>query len=293
MPKLRKAAYRIAHFDDLHLNSHDGEFRHAIAMVDDAIQNGADHFVFSGDILDAADADVLNAFVGELRARNLADAEAVTMVPGNHDVFPLRWPPKISDVWRTMTRTAHSNFERFAGVTAWSRRGNGADELFSNEPYPFTKLLRDDVVMVGLDTTVIDRKLPASWAVGELSEEDVNAAEKFFREHRNAVHRIVVMHYYPFADFKNASRMFNMKFVEPDPATVRNWLGWADATLVLCGHIHDNRDKQAADGFRVICTDSVSTYTSKGDDYEWRGYRLIEQHTTGRVTVSNQFVEAP
>lgn len=296
MPIPRKAAYRIAHFGDLHLESHKGKFRdegefpHAIAMVDHAIQNGADHFVFSGDILDAADADVLNAFVGELLARKLADADAVTVVPGNHDVFPLGWPLQVSDLWRTITRTAHSNFEHFAQATAWSRRGKMAGELFSNAPYPFAKSLRDDVVLVGLDTTINDKNLPTSWATGELSEEDADAAKEFFRQHRKAVHRIVVMHHYPFADFKDVNPMINMKFVKPDPATVRNWLGRTDATLVLCGHIHDNRDKQAAEGFRVICTDSVNPYIRKGDDHELRCYRLIELHTTGGVTVSDQFV---
>src|SRR6266853_2250356 len=66
MAKPRKIGYRIAHFGDLHLGSLHGDVRHALAMVDDAVQNGADHLVFSGDILDDADAGVLKCFVREL-----------------------------------------------------------------------------------------------------------------------------------------------------------------------------------------------------------------------------------
>ena len=291
MAKPRKLGYRIAHFGDLHLGSPHGDVRHAVAMVDDAVQNGADHLVFSGDILDDADARVLKGFVRELRARNLAHAAALTVVPGNHDIFPICWPPTLRSFARTIGRTAQSNFDRFARLTAWSRRGDAADELFANAPYPFAKSLNDDVAVVGLDTTVRENRRPTSWAAGELPEEDIDAVAAFFRKRRNAVHRIVVMHHYPFADFENAHPWVNMKFEDPDAATVRNWLGWANATLVLCGHIHHNRDRRSADGFRVICTDSVSTYTDGERDHEGLCYRLIELHATGRASVTDQVVE--
>jgi 3',5'-cyclic AMP phosphodiesterase CpdA len=292
MAKHRKTGYCIAHFGDLHLRSPHGDFRNALAMLDDAVQNGADHLVFSGDILDDADAGVLKSFVRELRARNLAHAAAVTVVPGNHDIFPTCWPPTWRSFARTIFRTAQLNFERFARLTAWSRHGVAADELFANAAYPFAKSLSNDVVIVGLDTTINENRRPTSWAAGELAEEDINVVEKFFQKRRNAVHRIVVMHHYPFADFKNVHPWVNMKFEEPDAATVRNWLGWANATLVLCGHIHNNRDRRSADGFRVICTDSVSTYADGKRHHEGLCYRLIELHATGRVSVTDQVVEA-
>ncbi len=290
MAKPRKTGYRLAHFGDLHLRSQDGDLRHALAMVDDAVQNGADHLVFSGDILDDADAGVLKSFVRELRARNLAHAAALTVVPGNHDIFPTCWPPTWRSLARTIFGTAQSNFDRFARLTAWSRRGVAADELFANAPYPFAKSLSNDVAMVGLDTTINENWRPTSWAAGELPEEDINEVKGFFQKRRNVVHRIVVMHHYPFADFQNVDPRVNMKFEVPDAATVRNWLGWANATLVLCGHIHDNRDRRSADGFRVICTDSVSTYADRKREHEWLSYRLIRLHTKGQVSVTDRFV---
>jgi 3',5'-cyclic AMP phosphodiesterase CpdA len=291
MAKSRTIGYRIAHFGDLHLASRDAEFCDALALVDDAVQNGADHLFFSGDILDDADPDLLKSFVRGLRKRNLDNSAMLTVVPGNHDLYPLGWPPTLTDVLRTLGMTAQSNFERFARLTVWSRNGDEADELLPGEEYPFAKVLRDDVVVVGLDSTICDTKLPTNWAAGELSEDAVDAARGFFNEHQNAIHRIVVMHHYPFDDFENACNLFNMHFEKPSARTVRKWLSGTNATLVLCGHIHDNRDRWSANDFRVICTDSANSYTDE-EDREGRCYRLIDLHADGHVTVTDQIVES-
>ena len=289
MAPTRKRAFRIAHFGDLHLVNLNDVFDKVVAMLDDAVRSKADHFIFSGDILDAADPEVLGAFVEELRVRGLTDSSTLTVVPGNHDVFPLSWPPTFKSILRTIGKTAHNNYEEFARLTACARSGKEAHQVFSNKPYPFVKNLSDDVVLAGMDTTVNDRSLPISWAAGELPAEDVDEVKVFFDKNRDALHRIVVMHHYPFADFENG--LVNMNFAEPDPATVRNWLGWANATLVLCGHIHGNRDRQAADGFRVVCTDSVNTYIHSEKYHEGLCYRLIELHPKGRVTVTDRVVK--
>ncbi len=92
-------------------------------------------------------------------------------------------------------------------------------------------------------------------------------------------------------------RSLQPAFVQTFPKIIRppksdRLLGWTNATLVLCGHIHDNRDRRSADGFRVICTDSVSTYADGKRHHEGLCYRLIELHATGRVSVTDQVVEA-
>src|SRR5436190_1703248 len=96
--KMRRTPYRIAHFGDLHLGDFDAEFEWTLDMVDDAFERGANHVVFTGDIVDAAEVDVIEGLVRELDKRGHGPRQ-ISLVPGNHDIYPLSWPLKLR--WAT------------------------------------------------------------------------------------------------------------------------------------------------------------------------------------------------
>ncbi len=295
----RRKVFRIAHLTDLHLGIKEGDWADALLLVDDALEQGADHVVFSGDLLEAASGDCLRALVRQLRVRGLCDASKTTIVPGNHDVFPWSiemFPWSIEKKWPGLDFLIPTrNFRTFGRLTSWSRRGEEAEPLFRNAAYPFGKRIAPGVDLVGLDTTAQEARNPLDTAWGRMDEEDADAAQTFFAR-RKSVHRVVVMHHYPFDDFSNvtfamkgvAIKEFQMRFTEPDAATVRNWLGRAGATVVLCGHIHDYRNKETKEGVRVVCSNS-----SKSEGEDARCYSMVDLHADGRVGVKQRSLMMP
>lgn len=293
-------AFRIAHFGDLHLEGVDEEFEWVLGMVDDAKERGADHVVFTGDIVDSAELDVVVALLRALRGRGLG-ADEISIVPGNHDIYPLAWKSGFEDetvgegLWRRCTNAvsalpgvlrhvrgeAGANFRRFSRMVD---RLNGRDaRLFHNIAVPYGKRLSDDVVLAGLDTTCGSDSAVNEIATGQLPGDDLDAVKDYFDDHADARHRIVLMHHYPFDDFASDWEHVPMHFVAPNARTVRSWLGWAGATTVLCGHIHEERRRRAREGFEVITSDS--TYYERVSGRSGRAYTLLTLHASGRVAV--------
>jgi len=165
----------------MHLENTAADLRTVLAIVDDAIKNRAKHLVFSGDVLHAANLEFLETFLLKLRDRNFSSTSNLTIVPGNHDIYPLSWPPRIGQLLRIPGKTAQRNFERFVQLTAKARLGRASKELFPNAPYPFVKVLSDEVVVVGLDTTRNNKWAPLSWAAGELPQETMAVVKKYYR----------------------------------------------------------------------------------------------------------------
>lgn len=269
--------YVIAQFSDFHLKDKgDADFKRAVAMVDDAIGQGADHLVFCGDLVESQQMDVVRAFMRELRARNYCSPKKLTIVPGNHDLFPgrvLQIP--------TLVGRAYAQFSR---LTREARSGQPGT-LFSNKPYPFGKVLTRDIVLAGLDTTRQGfRKL--FLASGQLDEEDVDAVKEFFDEHPQAKHRVIVMHHYPYdVDFQYGR--WPMNFRDPDAATVRKWLARTGATLVLCGHLHYQQKRQLPGGACLVCNgDSGGEGGNEcPDGSSLRSYSLIKLSRRRKSTV--------
>jgi 3',5'-cyclic AMP phosphodiesterase CpdA len=254
---MRPRTFRIAHFGDLHLDDFDEEYDWVLHMVERARDEGADHLVFTGDIVDEAQVHVVEALLDDLARQGFGKGRA-SFVPGNHDIYPLGHPPSPAGVWRALARRSQRNWER---LCALSERHHGGS--LTRNGIPWLRRLTPGVVIVGLDSTrssddSLRTRLPTSWAEGHLEEEQVDLAGESLGRHADATHRVVLMHHYPFDDFPSASDWVPMHFAEPTAATVRNWLEWMGATTVLCGHIHGFRDRRTARGVRVLCTDSTA-----------------------------------
>lgn len=265
----------IAHFSDLHLTDKGKRYKRALRLVDDAADLGAEHLVFTGDLVDVANIGLLKAFVKDLGRRGHGTGKTASIVPGNHEIYPLVWPPVVPPNPLNGPQNNHNNFYKVIKPT---RKGEGCGRLFKKHPLPFKKVLSKDVVLAGLDTTSSSAN-PAKWVLGEMDRCDIMAVRDFFREHGSAAHRILLMHHYPRSDFSDPLPWpFDMEFDNPQAGKVR-WIKKSGATLVLCGHIHRNRQRKIGPNCRLVCASSSG-----------RTYQLIELRDDGDVTVEKRRV---
>lgn len=278
-----RSSYRIAHFGDLHLEERDEEFDWILYMVEDAFERGAHHVVFTGDIVDAADVDIIEDLMDELEGLGCGPRD-FSLVPGNHDIYPLSWPLTLDGVWRAANRQSQENWERVLELIDRNMDGIRSGALLDDETLPYSKHLAPGVVLIGLDSTRSDSTDPTDWAAGELDENAVAAAADHVASLGNVVHCVVAMHHYPLNDFENVSEHFPLEFQEPDAGTVRGWLRQVGATSVLCGHIHEDRERRIAGGVRVFATDSNIYDVDEDEGITARSYRLVTLHPKGGVT---------
>jgi 3',5'-cyclic AMP phosphodiesterase CpdA len=285
-----QAPYRIAHFGDLHLEDVDEEYEWVLDMVARARGEGADHLLFTGDIVDVARVDIIENLLDDLEDRGLGP-EAVSFVPGNHDVYPLSAAFSMNSLGgavRTLGRQSRKNWDTLCRLSARMHGSGRAARLLTDEGFPWSKRLAPGVVLVGLDSTRSDTMNPLRWAEGRLDEHDVDAAAEHLEALGDVTHRIIAMHHYPLNDFESLTEWVPMHFAEPDAATARNWLEWMGATSVLCGHIHDDRERRIRGGIKVFATDSNS-YEFGDDELTGRSFRLLTYGPGGRV--SSRIVE--
>ncbi len=269
----------IAHFSDLHLQALDEEYDWVLSMVDDAAERGADHLVITGDLVDAAQLRVAESLIKDISERGYGSGSKLSIVPGNHDIFPVTFPPSLSIPHGFRPQ---KNFEWFCEATKPSRRGRSCRQLFRGHPYPFGKELSRKVVLAGLDTTRSETANLLKWASGEMDGNDIDAIGEFFDEHPNAVHKILLLHHYPFRDFDHYSFAPEMEFVDPEPTVARNWIRWTGATLILCGHIHAfGRWKVLSRDCYLNCADSDINHYEDGTT--GRTYTLITLDDDGGV----------
>ena len=307
--------YKIAHISDTHLSDVDKRLDIVLDLVSHAIDHGADHLAFTGDILDQAGTHhyVLDELLDQLDSLGYGGADRLSFVPGDHDVYPLKWDEdhaEIGSAWgqlagitssmawnvpaggfigkhlgklyglkgsvRAASRKAQSDYVSLCERTEVTRRGG---EIYSDEAFPFAKRPGNHVVVAGFDTTR-NTVLPHLWAQGELLESEVDDVEETIREdHPSAKHVVVLMHHYPFDDFEN--EIVDLRFGVPSSDVVRYWLNWMGATVVLCGHIHEDRSRKAGKKTQVISTASHVEYE---DGSELWGYTMVGLSGRGGIT---------
>lgn len=273
--------YRIAHLSDFHLLGFDADFDRAVAMISQA-QEEADHVVIAGDIVDCAKASILREFQASLEELGLRQAAKVTIVPGNHDIFPVTKKPPFVRPGRPT-----KNWEYFCDLFASSRRGRGSRALVRGEPFPVGKILNENVVLAAIDSTRNGCYDPRMWASGELPDHHIDAVADFFTAHAKARHKVVVMHHCPWRALEEAEHKdFPMGMAEPDADTAVNWLQWAGATLVLCGHYHAAVERKSlGGGLTGFCAGTAGGADDENDD---RLFHILELGDDGKVRIKKR-----
>ncbi len=271
--------FRIAHFSDFHLTRLNNDFQRAFALIDDAISQDVDHLVVTGDIVESGQMGVVGSFFAALKQRRWASARRLTIIPENHDIFPasVRAIPSLS--------RPTQNFNRFAEITRPAMTRAGVRRLLRGQPYPFAKILNEDVVLVGMDTTRNGQYNPLRWAEGELSEEARNTVTEFFDKHSKAKYRIVAMHHHP-TEENCVHGWIGQNFTTPPAEEIEAWLTECGATLVLCGHIHTEggieKQKLGKSGHALRCGASGGVDESAAKEDRAHIYHLIDLLVDGK-----------
>lgn len=277
--------YRIAHFSDFHLTGLELEYFRALAMIHHAIEiRGVDHLVICGDIVDSSKIEVYSSFIDSLAAWGWASPERLTVVPGNHDVF--------SNLARIREQKGpQARFEKLCAITQRTRHSTliaDGDPVYG---FPFGKELTPDVVLCGLDSTITNAGMLLSikGAGGELSQTHRDACSAFFSKHKQARHRILVMHHCPIDLEFSWGGIIEQNFVDPPVDVVQSWIKTAKATLVLCGHVHENESYRIGRNCRVLVSgNSGGCETNRSE----RSYSLIGLPTNAAARCSTQTLNA-
>jgi 3',5'-cyclic-AMP phosphodiesterase len=144
---------RIAHLSDLHLCSRfkRENISKTSKLIRYALNNGAEHFVVTGDISDNANSTDFNAFRNILKKFGLFSSDKTTIVVGNHDIFG--GPQAAADLIKFPRKCINTDYNRKVYNFV-----NHFKELFENTYrqtdevfFPFVKVL-DKVVLIGLNT---------------------------------------------------------------------------------------------------------------------------------------------
>jgi 3',5'-cyclic AMP phosphodiesterase CpdA len=274
--------YRLAHFSDFHLIDTNVDFDRSLDLIDDAIERHADHLVISGDLVESGQMDVVAAFISALSRKGWGDESRLTLIPGNHDIFPFSKRMILPPI-----RRPTAIFQHFVTLTSSLRSGARTKELLKDEPYPFGKVLNKAVVLVGMDTTRNGKFNPCCWAEGELSKSHMKAAKVFLTSHTKAKHRIVAMHHHPWDENFYGGNLIEQNFTTPPPEEVEAWLRGCGATLVLCGHVHQASSIEIR-RFGKKCQVLRSGTAGGVDDEDQNGnklrvYHLIDLKSDGKI----------
>jgi DNA repair exonuclease SbcCD nuclease subunit len=241
-----------------------------------------DHLVITGDLVESGQMNVVEAFLSALKERSWSSADRLTLIPGNHDIFPasIRVVPPL--------RRPTGNFDTFVKLTRGSRIGVGGTKLVRGEPFPFGKMLKKDVALVGMDTTRNGQYNPRRWAEGELQAHHCKAVEEFFAEHPKAKHRVVAMHHHPWREEFEVG-WIEQNFTTPPPEEVEAWLRDSGATLVLCGHVHQENgieERRLGKKCRVLRAGTAGGVNDEdGEGDKLRVYHLVDLEANGRVRI--------
>jgi len=144
---------KIAHLSDLHIcqKARPKNLEKTRLLIDHALQQHADHFVFTGDIVHLAEKEDFIAFRNLLDEFNLLDSSKTTLVIGNHDIFGgvyiaediLTFPQKCEtvDYHKKLIEFKNYFFETFENTYF----------PVSHTPYPFAKII-GNVVLIGMNS---------------------------------------------------------------------------------------------------------------------------------------------
>ncbi|HZZ85368.1 MAG TPA: metallophosphoesterase [Anaeromyxobacteraceae bacterium] len=316
---------RIAHFSDLHLGARGSTVPRAAALLDRAIEEGAEHLLIGGDVVDHGNLDDAERLLEAFARRGFEGPEKITAVPGNHDI----WPAGEENLTRHLANWAaeelrallsgddhvaqqrYLKFQRLFPVES-----PGATAMTTGDAYPAVKEIGP--AMVGLFDTTANRALRHS--EGRFPEAEADWTFRQMKQWRGP--RILLMHHWPFewavwdidaelqdlSTFKRLALRALLIAAQRDEADLRNVfdvnfrrleevqaaLESSPLDLVLCGHLHMHGSVRAKAFDRKlgdvrVCCMGRSGGIHQGADVE-HAFHLIDVGPKS-VTVKTVYVE--
>jgi len=144
---------RIAHLSDLHLCSKfkSENLLKLEKLIIEAIEKGAQHFVFTGDITDNANKEELINFKDVLIKFGIHNSKSSTVIIGNHDIFG--GPQIASDVPKFPSQCLKVNYKEKVKNFVAILNSLFEDCIWINKDslFPFAKVI-NDVALIGINT---------------------------------------------------------------------------------------------------------------------------------------------
>lgn len=173
-------------------------------LISDATALRADHIAITGDLVNLGLPAELDAALEWLKA--IGPPEAVTIVPGNHDIY--------------------SSIGSDRGISRWADYMGAEEDTLA---FPFVRRI-GPVALIGLNSAV---ETPPFIASGQLGPHQLEVAqEQLARLGEEGVIRIVLIHHPPLASLDAPRRALK------DAAHLTRLLERDGAELVLYGHNH-------------------------------------------------------
>lgn len=323
MRSQKPGTVRLAHFSDIHLGRADGDLdvdiERMCGLINHAIEAGAQHLLFGGDLVDHGNIDDSKALRRHLKERGFLDGEHFSFVPGNHDIWPfgesaigegaMTWiAGNVKALLTASAWPAQARYDRLAEM--FKEAFDGADQLYESDPFPAFK--RVGPLGLGMLDTTSDRGAFVS-ATGRFEPDEAEWLAEAAREHTGP--SILLMHHWPFRvaiDFDaenlpwvvrktlealgvDAAEFVNVNF--EDLASVRHFIKHGPFKAAMCGHIHlmsEDLEDSAFDGkigkVPVHCM-GRSGGVHQDHDEPWLGYHLVDADAK-KVKVDTVLVEA-
>jgi len=244
---------KIAHLSDLHIcqKSRPKNLERTRLLIDYALQQETDHFVFTGDIVHLGEKQDFVTFRHLLDEFDLLDSSRATLVIGNHDIFGgvyfaedvLAFPQKCEavDYQKKVIEFKNYFFETFENTYLPA----------SHEPYPFAKKI-GNVVFIGLNSihgySKLKNFIASKGEVGKIQLENLKQILS-----RNEFHdkiKIVLIHHH-FKKVSHRCSLFTntlLRNIETYGNKLKNrnqiakLLGRHKVDLILHGHEHDSHE---------------------------------------------------
>ncbi|MBA2301765.1 MAG: metallophosphoesterase [Acidobacteria bacterium] len=246
----------IAHLSDLHLRDH-GDVAALEHQLDRIAARQPAHLVITGDLLDRWDPPLLERALDAIVARDLFDADRLTILHGNHDLSSSGGHPRrTSDLWRLVLRfwdpppLVVARRRRFYEII--EKRGPGVASMA-----PFVKPLSSGWRIAVIDT------VPAFWRPLTVGRQTITVrhAVGCVRERQlewlNGLDGdgplLLLVHHFPLdppqfqwsptGALRHLVRDVRVPMAIPEKQRQGFWRVAAKAgtRLVLCGHVHRAR----------------------------------------------------
>lgn len=253
---------RIIHISDIHLGNifKKKNYQKTNLIISDAVENGFDHLVITGDISDNSEKQGFEALKRILKNFDIYDSKKVTITIGNHDIFG--GVQTAEDIIGFPLKCRNTDFnkkiENF--FDSFSELFKGAEFPEGGFKFPFIKKI-GELALIGINTideySRIKNPFASNGKVGKRQREDL---KKFLsREDIRQIQKIILSHHHFYKNTEEAESPQRNLWDSIESYTLRlrkkkvliKLFAEYGINLVLHGHSHEMRDYQRS-GIRFI-----------------------------------------
>ncbi len=229
---------RIAHFSDLHLCAEFGGRAQAQAVLDtitDAINRGAEHFVFTGDMVEHANLGHFEPILKGLKELEFTSSKHITIVPGNHDVVPV----SAGSCNFSFTTTSSARKKAWSLCRKYSEKDY---RVWSNRDIPFVKKIADHALIVGVDSNEYPSATTFRPASGLVTTATMSRIEKVLDHdyYARVKRKVLAIHHPPIQLRRLQDSAFAPDWQLQNWEEVREFCKRVGFDVILSGHWHNS-----------------------------------------------------